>query len=274
MLGVSRKFFIALVGVCSGGLLISDPSNASVGEYSATMLCMNGAQKIDLNFNSKDIYLNNSKGRFKVGNQYKSVDKNGFDKKSKTTLDVMTLGFARFAEVSQRTRSDGAFMGEEMVIELHPHSGRSGVVKIKNNRSVASFSRSYSGEKTPGGEWRNVPDVTLDCQTTFSSDYPRFFFDKDASAFTQYLNSIDWEDGKKRRYSDLRTCKFVDVREFGIPSISAECKFANVTTYDKNFGNTFCEITGLSWSLSTYDYSFGVKREGVNQCKKLNAFGF
>jgi hypothetical protein len=69
-------------------------------------------------------------------------------------------------------------------------------------------------------------------------------FRTDPASFASYLNQKNWKDGKRRTFSNLRGCKYFDLR----PNIddrflqSMACEYAYVTIDDPIRGRIFCEL--------------------------------
>jgi hypothetical protein len=60
-------------------------------------------------------------------------------------------------------------------------------------------------------------------------------------SFASYLNQKNWDDGKRRTFSNLRGCEYAGIDR-------AYCQYAYVTIDDPVRGRIFCELmTDNSW---------------------------
>ena len=81
------------------------------------------------------------------------------------------------------------------------------------------------------------------------SGYP---FKLRPDSFENYLNSLSWEDGIRRRFSGLRVCEAKGPR-LGDAKFIYGCKYAYVSINDPIRGNIFCQVsvpTGYGSSLN------------------------
>ena len=84
-----------------------------------------------------------------------------------------------------------------------------------------------------------------------------FPFHANPESFAQYLNTWEWEDGKKRVFSHLRKCTDYD-GEFGYfvdmkRAKFYKCEYGYLTITDIINGRRFCELTSSYTLLHSQD---------------------
>ena len=67
-------------------------------------------------------------------------------------------------------------------------------------------------------------------------------FQPNAASFTKYINSLDWEDGKKRTFSGLRGCEYSDFTGTMLGLQFYKCRHGYVKIQDPVRGGIFCEL--------------------------------
>ena len=80
-------------------------------------------------------------------------------------------------------------------------------------------------------------------------------FKSNASAFEKYINSLTWTDGKKRVFSQLRSCDFRGIKP-GSRFDIAFCDGGYMMT-SSPLGNQTCELGGVN--ALRYEYSLDSK---------------